>query len=246
MRWYEDDELWSRFAEVIFAEDRATQVADAVACSPLFRFAPGARVLDQCCGPALFARPLARQGYAVTGVDLSAVMLADADEVCAAAGVPVELVRADVREFVRPAAFDVVINTHTSFGYFDDPAENLRVLRNARDCLAPDGVLLVDVLGKEIYARTAGGTRAVPVEGGVVFISDTVHADFTRFRTEWTLVRGATVHHTALTLWVYSAAELRDLFHAAGFVDVECFGDFSGGPYDDTAERLVVRGVRGS
>jgi len=245
MPWYEDDELWSGFAEVIFSADRAAQAADAVAGSPLFGFPPGVRVLDQCCGPALFASPLARHGCTVTGVDLSPVMLARAGKACAAAGVPVELVAADVREFVRPGAFDVVVNLHTSFGYFDDPDENLRVLRNARDSLAPDGVLLVDLLGKEVYARTAGGTRAVPVEDGVVFMSDTVHADFTRYRSEWTLVRGDTVRHTELTLWVYSAAELRDLFHAAGFVDVECFGDFDGGPYDDTAERLIVRGVRG-
>ena len=244
MPWYEDDELWSGFAEVIFAAERVVQAADAVARSPLLRFGDGARVLDQCCGPGVFAVPLARLGYAVTGVDLSPAMLDRAGKACAAAGVTAELVQADVREFVRPGAFDAVLNTHTSFGYFEDPDENLRVLRNARESLAPGGVLVMDLLGKEVYARTAGATHALPVEDGVVYVSDTVAPGFTRFSTEWTLVRGDTVRRVSLSLWVYSAAELRDLYHAAGFVDVECFGDFDGGPYDDTAERLVVRGVR--
>lgn len=244
MPWYEDDELWSGFSEVIFSADRAAGAAAAVAGSPLLRFPPGARVLDQCCGPALYTVPLARQGFAVTGVDLSPVMLDRAGQACAAAGVTAELVLADVREFVRPRAFDAVVNTHTSFGYFDDPDENLRVLRNARESLVPAGVLVVDLLGKEIYARTAGGTRTVPVEDGVVFMADTVQPGYTRYRADWTLVRGGAVRHSSLTLWVYTAAELRDLFHAAGFVDVECFGDFGGSPYDDTARRLVIRGVR--
>jgi SAM-dependent methyltransferase len=243
MPWYEDDELWSGFSEVVFSPARAARAADAVANSPLFRFPAGARVFDQCCGPAVWAVPLARHGYAVTGMDLSPVMLARAEKACAEAGVQVELVRADMREFVRPGAFDAVVNLYTSFGYFEDPAENLRVLRNAYESLAPGGVLIVDLLGKEVYAKWAGETKTVPVRDGTVFMSDTVFPDWIRYRTDWTLVRGDTARHTSLVMWAYSAAELRGMFEAAGFGEVACFGDFDGRPYDNTAERLIVRGI---
>lgn len=242
--WYADDALWSGFAEVIFSADRAALAAEAVAKSPLFRFPAGARVLDQCCGPAVFTVPLAREGYAVTGMDLSPILLARAATACAEAGVEAELVRADVREFVRPCAFDAVVNLSTSFGYFDDPAENLRVLENARASLAPGGVLIVDVLGKELHARRAGQVRTHVVTGGTAYLTDTIHPGWTRYRADWTLVRGDVASHMSLTLWAYSAEELRGLFHTAGLVDVECFGALTGTPYDGTAQRLVVRGVR--
>lgn len=244
MSWFEDDELWSGFSEVVFSAARARRAAHAVANSPLFGFPAAARVFDQCCGPAVFAVPFARQGFTVTGMDLSPVMLARAEKACAEAGVEVELVQADMREFVRPGAFDAVVNLYTSFGYFEDPAENLQVLRNAHESLKPGGVLVVDLLGKEVYARWAGETRTVPVQDGTVFMSDTVFPDWSRYRTDWTLVRGDTARHTSLTMWAYSAAELRGMFEAAGFTDVACFGDFDGGPYDNTAERLIVRGIR--
>lgn len=244
MPWYEDDELWSGFSEVVFSTARVQRAADAVAKSPLLRFPAGASVFDQCCGPAVFTVPFARQGHAVTGIDLSPVMLARAQMACAEAGVEAELVRADMREFVRPGAFDAVVNLYTSFGYFEDPAENLRVLRNAYESLKPGGVMVVDLLGKETYARWAGEPKMVSVTNGTVFMSDTVFPDWTRYRTDWTLVRGDTARHTSLTMWAYSAAELRGMFEAAGFADVTCFGDFGGGPYDNTAERLIVRGVR--
>jgi SAM-dependent methyltransferase len=244
MPWYEDDELWSGFSEVVFSSARARRAADAVADSPLFRFPAGARVFDQCCGPGVWTVPFARHGYAVTGMDLSAVMLTRAEKACAQAGVEAELVRADMREFVRPGAFDAVVNLYTSFGYFEDPAENQRVLRNAYESLRPGGVLVVDLLGKEIYAKWAGETKTVPVENGTVFMSDTVYPDWTRYRTDWTLVRGDTARHTSLVMCAYSAVELRGMFEAAGFGEVACFGGFDGGPYDNGAERLIVRGVR--
>jgi SAM-dependent methyltransferase len=244
MRWYEDDELWSGFSEVVFSARRAAQAAEAVVSSPLLRFPDGARVLDQCCGPALFTVPFAREGYTVTGIDLSPVMLSRAEKTCAEAGVAVELIQADMSEFVRQGGFDAVVNLYTSFGYFDEPAQNLLVLRNAYDSLAPGGTLVVDLLGKEPYAKWAGETKVVDIENGKVFMSDTILDDWTRYRTDWTLVRGDTARHTSLTMYAYSGAELRGLFEQAGFTGVECFGDFDGRPYDNHATRLIVRGTR--
>jgi SAM-dependent methyltransferase len=244
MPWYEDDELWSGFSEVVFSPQRAAQAAEAVAGSPLLRFPEGARVLDQCCGMGLFTVPLARHGYTVTGIDLSPAMLSRAEKACADAGVAVELAQADMSEFIRPNGFDAVVNLYTSFGYFDAPEQNVRVLRNAHDSLEPGGKLVVDLLGKETYAKWAGETKVVHIENGTVFMTDTILDDWTRYRTEWTMVRGGTAKHTSLTMYAYSGAELRGLFQQAGFVDVECFGGFDAEPYDNHATRLIVRGTR--
>jgi SAM-dependent methyltransferase len=244
MHWYEDEDLWSGFSEVMFSPERAERAAEAVATSPLLAFPSGARVLDQCCGMGVFTAPLARRGYRMTGIDLSPVMLSQAEKACADVGVEAELMRADMAEFVRPGGFDAVINLFTSFGYFDEAEKNLQVLRNAHDSLSPGGQLVVDVMGKETYAGWVGRPKVVDIENGEVIMRDTILDDWTRYRTEWTLVRNGTAKRGSLTCFVYSGAELRALFEAAGFVDVECFGGFDAVPYDNHATRLIVRGTR--
>ncbi|TDC74511.1 class I SAM-dependent methyltransferase [Streptomyces hainanensis] len=246
MRWYEDETLWSDFASTMFSARRADEVARLVAGAPLLEFPEGARVLDLCCGPGLFLVPLARCGYRVTGVDLSPAMLKRAEIACTQAGVTTpRLLTADMRTFREPDSFDVVLNVFTSFGYFDDPAENALVLRNAHDSLTPGGQLIVDVLGKEVLAGWIGRPQLVELEdGGYVVQRDTVLDGWRRLRTDWTLVRDGTAREASLTCWLYSGAELCELFEAAGFTDVACHGGFDGSPYDQHASRLVVRGTR--
>lgn len=248
MAWYEDEELWVDFSCVMFPERREREAADVVATSPLLKVATGTRVLDLACGPGTHVVPLARHGARVTGVDLSEAMLSRARAACARAGVAARLVRADMREFTEADAYDLVVNLYTSFGYFTDPGDNLAVLRNAHASLAPGGALLVDVLGKEVFASWVGRPQAVDVApgsgGGTVFMRDTVLDDWTRVRSDWTLVRDGTVREASITSVLYSAAELRNLFEQAGFSCVECFGGFDGAPYDNHARRLIVRGVR--
>ncbi|MBK0372012.1 MULTISPECIES: class I SAM-dependent methyltransferase [Streptomyces] len=245
MHWYEDDALWSDFAPTMFPPARAESAAALVDGSPLLDFPPGTRVLDLCCGPGLFVVPLAARGYEVTGVDLSPSMLERARAACDAAGAKARLERADMLTYREPEAFDVVLNVFTSFGYFEAAEDNLRVLRNARESLAPGGRLLVDVMGKEVLAGWIGRPKAVDLpDGSYVVQRDTVLDSWRRLRTDWTLVRGTTARTASITSWLYSAAELHALFEEAGFTDVECFGGFDASGYDQGSDRLVVRGRR--
>ncbi|MFE6029165.1 class I SAM-dependent methyltransferase [Streptomyces niveus] len=237
----------------MFSGTRAETVAELVRTAPLLDFPPGSRVLDLCCGPGLFLVPLAARGYRVTGVDLSPAMLERAEAACRAAegttadGGPadVTLVREDMLTYTAPDAYDVILNVFTSFGYFEDADDNFQVLRNAWQSLAPGGRLLVDVMGKEVLAGWIGRPQAVDLpDGSYVVQRDTVLDSWRRLRTDWTLVRGESARTASIRSFLYSAAELHDLFVAAGFADVECFGDFDGGPYDQSSRRLIVRGVK--
>lgn len=248
MHWYEDEDRWIDFESVMFPELPGRVAEDTVAESPLLKVRPGMRVLDIACGPAAYVVALARRGAEVTGVDLSPAMLARARATCEEAGVTAWFVRADMREHVEPGAYDLVLSTHTSFGYFTQPGDNLTVLRNAYESLTPGGTLLVDVLGKEVVASRVGDRGVIDVAedpgGGTVYTRDTILDDWTRLETEWTLVRGGEAKRASILSFLYSAAELKALFETAGFTGVECFGDFDGSPYDNHARRLIVRGER--
>jgi hypothetical protein len=56
----------------------------------------------------------------------------------------VEWIQEDMREFVRPNAFELVVNLWTSFGYFENDADDLRVLSNIFESVRPGGVFVVE------------------------------------------------------------------------------------------------------
>ncbi|GAA1562263.1 class I SAM-dependent methyltransferase [Streptomyces globosus] len=241
---FQDDDFWSEFYEFLFPPERFSQAEELLTTSPLLSLPPGGRVLDLCCGPGVFTVPLARLGHRTTGVDRSPAMLERARKLTAEAGVQAEYVRADVREYTDPGAFDTVLNMFTSFGYFEDPADNARALRTMHDCLRPGGSLLLDVAGKEILARRVVPPKVVRRGGDLLVQTDSVLDDWARLRSDWVLVRGERVTRASLVWFVYSAVELRAMAEAAGFERVEVFGGFDGRPYDEAADRLVVRAHR--
>lgn len=252
--WFEDDAFWIDFYDFLFSEQRRAQAEERVATSPLLAFAPGARVLDLCCGSGVYTTPLARHGYQVTGVDVSAPLLARAAEAARAAGVAPRLVETDALEFLEPGAFDAVVSMFNSFGYFTEHADNVRLLRNARASLAPGGQLLVDLAGKEILAakvHTPNVLRRPSPDGpdapeDLLIQYDTVLDDWARLRSDWVLVRGADARRESLVWYVYSGAELRGMAREAGFAEdeIEILGGFDGRPYDEHAERLILRATR--
>src|ERR1035441_7575659 len=135
MEWFEDEALWRELYPYVFPAERVAAAAGQVTQILALTGAAGGAVLDLCCGPGRHAVEFARRGFQVTGVDRSRFLLERARERADAAGVAVEWVLDDMREFARPAAFDLACNLFTSFGYFEREEDNLRVLGDVRPSL---------------------------------------------------------------------------------------------------------------
>ena len=110
-------------------------------------------MLDLCCGPGRHSLEFARRGFRVTGVDRTAHYLTTARAAATREGLTVEFVQEDMRHFHRPAAFDLALNLFSSFGYFEDVANDLRVLQHLHDSLKSGGQVLLEMAGKEPLAR---------------------------------------------------------------------------------------------
>ncbi len=105
-----------------------------------------ARVLDLPCGHGRHAVPLSRLGLRFVGLDLSLPFLHVAQRSAADEGVPLPLVRGDMRWFPFTAAsFDAAICMFNSLGYFERDEDNQLVLNEFGRVVRPGGPLLLDL-----------------------------------------------------------------------------------------------------
>jgi len=239
--WYEDDHFWQAASPIMFGEQRLRQAAREVDdLAQLVGLPQSATVLDLCCGLGRHSLELARRGFTVTGVDRTGVYLRRANKQAETEGLKIEFVQADMREFCRPNAFDAAINLFTSFGYFENPAEDRRVIVNVHKSLKKGGKLVMDLMGKEIVARIFR-ERDWHEENGVMWLEQrSISQDWSWIDNRWILLRGDKRNEFRVSHRLYSAAELSALLRDCGFHEVHTYGNLDGAPYDHTAARLVV------
>ena len=161
------------------------------------------------------------------------------------AKVKVEWVEQDMRDSMRPGAFELVINMFTSFGYFDEKEEDRAVLRNIFTCLKPQGTLVIESVGKEWLAKILEPIMSERLaDGSTIVRHQEILDDWTRIRSEWMLIRKGRAKSYTISHTIYSGQELKERLQEAGFGEVRLYGSLDGTPYDQNARRLVAVGEK--
>ena len=114
--------------------------------------------LDLACGTGAVALALAGAGLRTIGLDRSAAMLALARQNARARGLPLPLVRADLRAFAFGRPFDLITCAFDSLNYLTDPADLTVALGRIRTALAPDGLFVGDLVTGRAYAADEDAT----------------------------------------------------------------------------------------
>jgi len=247
--WFNDDDFWQQYAPVMFDEKRwaeVPQVADSLV--DLAGLAPGKtkasnpRIIDLCCGFGRITLELSRRGFAVCGVDITASYLAAAREDAAHEGLDTTFIQGDVRSFKRKNAFDAALNLYNSFGFFEDPGDDLLFLQNARYSLRDGAVMIMDIQGKELAVRDY--TEAEWFErSGITVLTESIPVDsWGSLWNRWVLLKDGTRREKVFVQRLYSASELRALLFQAGFSAVELYGGWDKRPYDHNADTLIAIG----
>jgi SAM-dependent methyltransferase len=267
--WFNDTEFWETFAPIMF--DAAHWQEVPAAADGLVHFAAldldweqkpfpegeargtGAekpRCLDQCCGFGRISLEMARRDFAVTGVDITETYLETAKDDAAYEDLSVEFIREDVRSFYRTNYFDLVYNVYTSFGYFEDPADDARVVENAFTSLKPKGIYVVETLGKEIAVRDFVRADWFERAGFYVLTAYEASDSWSSLKNRWILIsqtdqgavkRGAIIEKN-FAQRLYGADTLQRLFRDSGFRTIETYGGWDGRNYDEDALALIVVG----
>jgi SAM-dependent methyltransferase len=255
--WFDDEAFWRETYPFMFPKERLEAGGEDVRKVLALTKPRGKAALDLCCGPGRCSVALARAGFKVTGVDRTKFLLDKARARARAAGgraagaraagtkarAKIEWVQSDMRDFVRPEAFDLVISMFTSFGYFDAKHEDTQVLRNILTSLKPGGACLIQLMGKERLAKIFLPTTSDTLPDGRMLIQrHEIFDDWTRIRNEWIVIgKGKSkrfkFHHT-----MYSGQEMRDLMERAGFTGVKLYGNLDGDAYGRNSIWLIAVG----
>jgi SAM-dependent methyltransferase len=230
--WWEElfDQRYFDFYEGLLAERESAD--EAAFLDRALGLRPAASLLDLGCGFGRHAVPLARCGYRVTGIDLSADMLGRARRLADAAGVTVDWQRRDMRDLAGLGPFDGAVCLYTVLGFFDD-ADNARVVHGLRAVLRPGARLVLDVtnplalLGRWPHTSRRETSRGVaeettgydPLTGRVTMQSTLVDAAGRRTELPTSVVR------------MYPPHELGALLAAAGFEVEALFGALADRPF---------------
>ena len=238
--WYEQDDFWRDNYEVMFSADSFRRAAEDVDRVLSLTGTAPRQVLDLCCGPGRHSIPLAQKGLAVTAVDLSCFLLDAARKNAHAAGVSLEFIHSDMRHFLRPSSFDLILSLFSSFGYFDSRDDDIKVLSNMFRTLRPGGTVIIDVVGKELMSRRGDRITELP-DGSTCIQRIQIVNEWTTLDAEWILVRRDFARRYRVTHRLYSGYELRTAMESVGF-EVRLLGDFEGSPYGPDSLRLVAVG----
>ncbi len=240
----QNDLFWKKIGPAIFTKSRMQIAADEVTkIEKLLNLKPGLRVLDMACGVGRHALEFARRGYIVTGVDRIRGYLEEAKTQAESEGLDVEFIKADMRDFKREGAFDVCINMYSSFGYFEFVDEDKKVLDNMYLSLIPGGMLILDLVGKEVIARNFR-ERDWYEEDGVLLLQERKLAqNWSWIENRWITIKNNERNELTFGHRLYSASELTSLVGEAGYTGLSVYGELDGSEYGSNASRLVVTAV---
>jgi len=191
-------------------------------------------VLDLACGAGRHTRVL-RERWWTVGLDLSLALL----RLARRESLEAPYVRADMRELpFADESFDLVVNLFTSFGYFEDDSEHVRVLACVGAAMKRGGTLVIDFLNASQVRRDL-----VPyderVENGITIEQRRAISPDGRF-VEKTITLPERGKEYIERVRLLSPRDLRVMLVSAGFAVTKFFGDYAGSDWKENSPRTIL------
>ncbi len=194
-----------------------------------------AKVLDLACGKGRHSIYLNQLGFDVLGVDLSenSIAIAKKNE-----NDTLHFRVHDMRHSFDEK-FDAIFNLFTSFGYFNNEADNLNTLIAIKDSLSEYGFGVIDFMNtNHVLANLVPDeTKAVD---GIDFHIKRHYADGYIYKEIDFEDQGEKFHFTE-KVRAFTLADFQELMEKAGIYLLDIFGDYKLKKFHKTdSERLVM------
>jgi SAM-dependent methyltransferase len=203
----------------------------------------GERMLDVACGTGFSFIPLLDRGWKVTGCDISPAMIEAART---KVGDRADLVVADMRALPDLGEFDLVWSINSAMNYLLDGDELAATLAGIRRNLAPQGLVLCDLMSLKTARSFFGGEFTVESDGrsfawkGGLAAAEIVPGVIGGGRLE---VVGAPSPTDAHRMRHFGETEVRAAIEAAGLRCLQVLGEAEGQLHEDLDEETDATAV---
>jgi SAM-dependent methyltransferase len=194
-----------------------------------------ARVLDIACGKGRHAVYLNKNGYDVTGIDLSYSSIKFAKQF---ENDKLHFYVHDMRYLFYINYFDIAFNLFTSFGYFETEKDHINALKSFRKSLKKDGILVLDYFNSEKIIRKLTKQEMKHVNEIDFYINKSVidgkimkTIEFNHNNTDYAFKE---------EVKAFTLADFERMFQKSGFKILNYFGDYSLNSFDECqSDRLI-------
>lgn len=129
-----------------------------------------AKIIDLACGKGRHSVFLNKMGFEILGVDLSEQSIAHNKQFeNDTLSFKVHDMRDKLFPEVSTSPQDAVFNLFTSFGYFDDPADDKKVFSSVHEVLKENGIFILDFLSAE-YVKSNLKAEETLIKEGIAFL----------------------------------------------------------------------------
>lgn len=203
----------------------------------------GGHVLDIPCGNGRLATALAQRGIRMTGVDLSAEFIAEAQSQ-KAQGQPTEgeidWIRGDMRHIDWRDTFDGAYCFGNSFGYFPRE-ETSAFLAAIQGALKPGARFVLDTsLAAESLLPGLEERSWSQVEDMLMLVERDYKVAESRLDTEYTFIHKGRSETRQASYWIFTVAEILRMLQESGLEAISLFASLEQEPYVFGTPRLLL------
>ena len=201
--------------------------------------------LDVGCGSGYFTRAFQKNGFSMTGMDVSVEMLDRAKTLALQEGARSEYLLGDITKFKTPSRYSFVTAINDCINYVKK--DKLRTaFKNVRSALSKNGIFLFDISSKGKFSQKIANTVSADDRDDVTYMSfnkpetDGVTMDVTLFvkRADGAFERLDERHRQ----YIYTETEIITALEECGFTLLSIEGHL--GEDKATADRLTFLAQR--
>jgi len=194
-----------------------------------------AALLDLACGKGRHSIFLNKLGYNVVGADLSENSISIAKEF---ENKTLHFEVHDMRNSFQ-SKFDVILNLFTSFGFFEDDNEDIKILKNIKNGLNPNGIAIIDFMNSKKVIKNLVAEETQKIDG--------ITFKLTRYIKNGFIVKEINFdidgeHHTYFEkVKCLDLTKINLYLDSVGFKIKHTFGNYQLEPFNEhTSDRLIL------
>jgi len=207
-----------------------------------------ARILELCCGTGRLTLPIAKDGYKISGVDITSSMLDQANAKALEAGLTIDFIKADIRTLDLPEKYDLIFIPFNSIHHLYQNDDLFQVFNVVKSHLKENGLFLLDCYNPNIQYITESEKEQKEIaeyitkDGRKILIKQKMHYENkTQInRIEWHyFINNKFDSIQNLDMRLYFPQELNSYLEHNGFKIIHKFGNFKEVEFNNSSEKQI-------